>query len=134
MVPVSPRPCRRSSSTGRDYLGAAYKSHTANDLVLCATIAGEQQSPMLVTQRCSDIIIYYRADLAPPPFPSTRHIKLLDSPGIVFDDADTEAVLLRNCVNVDALADPIPAVQAMLRRCSPDDLMMIYALPRWDLR
>ena len=59
-----------------------------------------------------------------------KHIKLLDSPGIVFDDDDVDGVLLRNCVNVDTLADPVQAVHAMLRRCDPQDLMMIYALPR----
>ncbi len=61
-----------------------------------------------------------------------RHIKLLDSPGIVFDDADVEGVLLRNCVNVDSLPDPATAVNAMLKRCDPQDLMMIYALPRFN--
>ena len=61
-----------------------------------------------------------------------RHIKLLDSPGIVFDDQDAEGVLLRNCVSVDTLPDPAAAVQAMLKRCDPADLMMLYALPRFD--
>jgi ribosome biogenesis GTPase A len=64
---------------------------------------------------------------------SGRHIKLLDSPGIVFDDNDTEGVLLRNCINVDSLPDPVQAAEAMLRRCDPLDLMMVYALPRWVL-
>jgi len=61
-----------------------------------------------------------------------KNIKLLDSPGIVFDDADVEGVLLRNCVNVDSLPDPPTAVAALLKRCDPQDLMMIYALPRFD--
>lgn len=49
----------------------------------------------------------------------------------MFDDDDTEAVLLRNCVNVDSLPDPVPAVEALLKRCSTEDLMMIYALPKY---
>lgn len=61
---------------------------------------------------------------------SVRNIKLLDSPGIVFDDDDVEGVLLRNCINVDTLADPIAAAHAVLSRCTPQDLMMLYALPR----
>lgn len=61
-----------------------------------------------------------------------KNIKLLDSPGIVFDDADVEGVLLRNCVNVDSLSDPPTAVAALLKRCDSQDLMMIYALPRFD--
>jgi hypothetical protein len=48
----------------------------------------------------------------------------------VFDDDDVEGVLLRNCVNVDTLADPVAAAHAVLSRCTPQDLMMIYALPR----
>ncbi len=64
--------------------------------------------------------------------PSPRHIKLLDSPGIVFDDDDVDGVLLRNCVSVDTLPDPAAAVQAMLKRCDPADLMMLYALPTFD--
>ncbi|EKU23133.1 nuclear GTP-binding protein, partial [Nannochloropsis gaditana CCMP526] len=61
-----------------------------------------------------------------------KHIKLLDSPGIVFDDSDVEGVLLRNCVKVDSLPDPSAAVGALLQRCEAQDLMMIYALPAFD--
>ena len=43
-----------------------------------------------------------------------KHIRLLDSPGIVFDDAEGDASsVLRNCVNPDDLPDPEGAVAAM---------------------
>ncbi len=47
-----------------------------------------------------------------------RNIRLLDSPGIVFDDSESDEnhVLLKNCVNIDTLEDPAPAVAAILRR------------------
>ncbi len=46
------------------------------------------------------------------------NIQLLDCPGIVFDDSESDAhhVLLKNCVNVDNLEDPAPAVAALLQR------------------
>jgi len=61
-----------------------------------------------------------------------KHVRLLDSPGIVFDDSDAQEVLLRNCVDPDALADPLPAVQALLERTPAPALMQLYAIPAWD--
>lgn len=61
-----------------------------------------------------------------------RNVRLLDSPGVVFDDdhdADDGAVLLRNCVDVDTVADPVPAVRCLVRRCTRESLMMTYAVP-----
>lgn len=50
-------------------------------------------------------------------------VKLLDCPGIVFDDSDAGATLLRNCVDAEAMTDPTPAVAAVLKRCAPEQLM-----------
>ncbi len=61
-----------------------------------------------------------------------KNIRLLDSPGIVFDDSDGDATVLRNCVNPDELPDPEGVVAAMLRRCGPEQLMQLYALPRFE--
>jgi nuclear GTP-binding protein len=58
-----------------------------------------------------------------------KNIRLLDSPGIVFDDADGEATVLRNCVNPDDIEDPEGVIAAMLRRCGPEQLMKVYSLP-----
>jgi nuclear GTP-binding protein len=60
-----------------------------------------------------------------------KNIRLLDSPGIVFDDETNGGVdvLLRNCVDTDSLTDPIPAVKGLIERCSQESLMMTYSIP-----
>jgi nuclear GTP-binding protein len=55
-----------------------------------------------------------------------RNIHLLDSPGVVFDD---RSALLGNCVDPDSIADPIPPVDALLKRCNPESLIMTYNIP-----
>jgi len=55
-----------------------------------------------------------------------RNVRLLDSPGVVFDD---KTALLGNCVDADSIDDPIPPVDALLRRCKPESLMMTYNIP-----
>lgn len=55
-----------------------------------------------------------------------RDVRLMDCPGVVFDD---EAAWLGNCLNVDALADPVPAVQKLLERCEQKSLLMTYKIP-----
>ncbi|CAM9410696.1 unnamed protein product [Ectocarpus sp. 12 AP-2014] len=62
-----------------------------------------------------------------------KTVKLLDCPGIVFDDSDAGATLLRNCVDAEAMTDPTPAVAAVLKRCAPAQLMQqVYSIPRFD--
>lgn len=62
-----------------------------------------------------------------------RNLRLIDSPGVVFDDAraqgDASETMLRNCIDADSVEDPIPAIQALIRRCSPESLMMTYSIP-----
>lgn len=55
-----------------------------------------------------------------------RNVRLLDSPGVVFDD---NTALLGNCVDADSIDDPIPPVDALLKRCKPESLMMTYNIP-----
>jgi nuclear GTP-binding protein len=55
-----------------------------------------------------------------------RNVRLLDSPGVVFDDS---TALLGNCVDADSVDDPIPAVDALLKRCNPQSLIMTYNIP-----
>mmetsp|Transcript_14808 Transcript_14808/g.27749 ORF Transcript_14808/g.27749 Transcript_14808/m.27749 type:complete len:547 (+) Transcript_14808:89-1729(+) len=55
-----------------------------------------------------------------------RNVRLLDSPGVVFDD---NTALLGNCVDADSMEDPIPAVDALLKRCNPQSLIMTYNIP-----
>ena len=61
-----------------------------------------------------------------------RNVRLLDSPGVVFDD---RSALLGNCVDAESVDDPIPPVDALLKRCNPQSLMMTYniqAFPKGD--
>jgi nuclear GTP-binding protein len=62
-----------------------------------------------------------------------KNIKLLDCPGIVFSQStkpgDEAQVLLRNCVKVELLEDPIAPVEVVLSRCSMAQLQSIYELP-----
>jgi len=55
-----------------------------------------------------------------------RNVRLLDSPGVVFDDS---SALLGNCVDADSIEDPIPPVDALLKRCNPNSLVMTYNIP-----
>eukprot|EP00611_Tribonema_gayanum_P023130 TRINITY_DN4809_c0_g1_i4.p1 TRINITY_DN4809_c0_g1~~TRINITY_DN4809_c0_g1_i4.p1 ORF type:complete len:676 (-),score=242.98 TRINITY_DN4809_c0_g1_i4:144-2111(-) len=59
-------------------------------------------------------------------------VKLLDCPGVVFDDADGSAVLLRNCVDCESMPNPDAAVEAVLQRCKPEQLMQVYEIARFD--
>ncbi len=61
-----------------------------------------------------------------------KNVRLIDSPGVVFDDNDNSngaTTMLRNCVDPDSVEDPVPAVQAMIERCSTESLMMTYSIP-----
>ena len=61
-----------------------------------------------------------------------KNIRLIDSPGVVFDDTDKvngAETMLRNCVDADSIEDPIPAIEALLKRCSTESLMMTYSIP-----
>ncbi|KXJ13499.1 guanine nucleotide-binding protein-like 3 homolog [Exaiptasia diaphana] len=59
-----------------------------------------------------------------------KHIKLLDSPGIVIDTGHSDAaVILKNCVKIENIDDPVPPVEAILRRCSKKQVMEKYCVP-----
>mmetsp|Transcript_33183 Transcript_33183/g.76560 ORF Transcript_33183/g.76560 Transcript_33183/m.76560 type:complete len:460 (+) Transcript_33183:720-2099(+) len=65
-----------------------------------------------------------------------RNVRLLDSPGVVFNDADGDSggeVYLRNCVDTESVDDPVAGVEAMLRRVGNDvsSLMMVYEIPKF---
>eukprot|EP00124_Ichthyophonus_hoferi_P000076 Ihof_evm29s2 gene=Ihof_evmTU29s2 len=62
-----------------------------------------------------------------------KNIKLLDSPGIVFSSDNTDSdVILRNCINIDTLPDPVKPVEVILKRCNHDQLIELYELPEFD--
>ncbi|XP_039529962.1 guanine nucleotide-binding protein-like 3-like protein isoform X2 [Pimephales promelas] len=59
-----------------------------------------------------------------------KHIKLLDCPGIVMATSTSDAaMILRNCVKIEQLVDPIPPVEAILRRCNKIQIMDHYGIP-----
>ncbi|XP_017286013.1 guanine nucleotide-binding protein-like 3-like protein [Kryptolebias marmoratus] len=59
-----------------------------------------------------------------------KHIKLLDCPGIVMATSTTDAaMILRNCVKIEQLVDPLPPVEAILRRCNKAEIMEHYGVP-----
>ncbi|CAL1608662.1 unnamed protein product [Knipowitschia caucasica] len=59
-----------------------------------------------------------------------KHIKLLDCPGIVMAVSTSDAaMILRNCVKIEQLVDPLPPVEAILRRCNKAQIMQHYGVP-----
>ncbi|XP_060898448.1 guanine nucleotide-binding protein-like 3-like protein [Labrus mixtus] len=58
-----------------------------------------------------------------------KHIKLLDCPGIVMATSTSDAaMILRNCVKIEQLVDPLPPVEAILRRCNKAQIMEHYGV------
>jgi len=58
-----------------------------------------------------------------------KHIKLLDCPGIVMATSTTDAaMILRNCVKIEQLVDPLLPVEAILRRCSKAQVQVVSFL------
>jgi len=56
-----------------------------------------------------------------------KRIKIIDSPGIVMaKGSNNAAVILRNCVKVETIEDPITPVEAILSRCNKNQMMMRY--------
>lgn len=61
-----------------------------------------------------------------------KHVKLIDSPGIVFADNRSEGdMVLRNCVKLENLADPIAPVESILKRCQQAMIMEKYMVPTY---
>ncbi|KAJ1917018.1 nuclear GTP-binding protein nug1 [Mycoemilia scoparia] len=74
-----------------------------------------------------------------------KNIKLLDCPGIVFslssssstnnrrnkkrDPKEMAEIMLRNCVKVNLLEDPVTPVEVIVERCKPEQLQALYNIP-----
>jgi len=59
-----------------------------------------------------------------------KNIKLLDSPGIVMATGNSDAeIILRNCVKIETVEDPVTPVASILRRCSKHQMMLHYNVP-----
>jgi hypothetical protein len=69
-----------------------------------------------------------------------RGIKIVDSPGVVFDEDDSAGgagtakgnVLLRNVVKVEDIDDPIAVVEEIVERTERETLQKIYRLPEFS--
>lgn len=65
-----------------------------------------------------------------------KNIKLLDCPGIVFATPtaqdDMAHMFLRNCLRVEQLDDPVSPVELILQKATPEQLMYIYSIPRFQ--
>ncbi|XP_078062160.1 guanine nucleotide-binding protein-like 3-like protein, partial [Mustelus asterias] len=61
-----------------------------------------------------------------------KHVKLLDCPGIVMATSTSDAaVILRNCVKIEQLVDPVEPVAAILRRCNKEQVKRHYNIPEF---
>ncbi|KAF8151643.1 hypothetical protein B0H34DRAFT_728416 [Crassisporium funariophilum] len=68
-----------------------------------------------------------------------RGMRIIDSPGVVFDDDDFDdgkgnkksSVLLRNVVRVEDVEDPIAVVEEIMARTASETLQKIYNIPEF---
>ncbi|VDK72686.1 unnamed protein product [Litomosoides sigmodontis] len=63
-----------------------------------------------------------------------KHIRLLDSPGVILESKgclDSSEIALKNAIRVESIADPTAPIQAILRRCSRDSLILHYEIPEF---
>ncbi|KAJ1949820.1 nuclear GTP-binding protein nug1 [Linderina macrospora] len=68
-----------------------------------------------------------------------KNLKLLDCPGIVFngpvkagtklDETAMAEMMLRNCIKVELLDDPVTPVNLIVQRCKPQALQAMYNVP-----
>eukprot|EP00455_Lapot_gusevi_P020310 TRINITY_DN2157_c0_g1_i3.p1 TRINITY_DN2157_c0_g1~~TRINITY_DN2157_c0_g1_i3.p1 ORF type:complete len:545 (+),score=127.94 TRINITY_DN2157_c0_g1_i3:66-1637(+) len=59
-----------------------------------------------------------------------KQVKLIDSPGVIFSSAeDDPGLLLRNCIRIEQLEDPLGALQAVLDKFGLEQLKQFYKLP-----
>ncbi|CAF3108508.1 unnamed protein product [Rotaria socialis] len=56
-------------------------------------------------------------------------IKLFDSPGIVMSkDTNPASLILRNCVRIETIDNPLPAIDLLLNRCKKEQMILQYDL------
>jgi len=58
-----------------------------------------------------------------------HHISLIDSPGVLFAAGESQAdLVLRNCVKVEQMEDPISAVVDLVSKVPSESLMEVYRI------
>lgn len=60
-----------------------------------------------------------------------KFIRLLDAPGIVPGPNSEVGTILRNCIHVQKLADPVTPVETILQRCNLEEVQSQG--PQWML-
>ncbi|CAF0812350.1 unnamed protein product [Rotaria sp. Silwood1] len=56
-------------------------------------------------------------------------IKLFDSPGIVMSkETNPTSLILRNCVRIETIENPLPAIELLLHRCTKEQMIIQYNL------
>lgn len=61
-----------------------------------------------------------------------KNIRLIDCPGIVFSTKQEDALVLRNCIKIESLYDPVSPVDTIIKRVGPEPLMVAYSVPAFD--
>jgi len=62
-----------------------------------------------------------------------KRIKLIDCPGIIFtSDMSQSDAALRNCINLDQIEDITLPIQAILNRCTREQIVQIYKIPMFS--
>ncbi|GAB5584632.1 guanine nucleotide-binding protein-like 3-like protein isoform X1 [Prionailurus iriomotensis] len=57
-----------------------------------------------------------------------KFIRLLDAPGIVPGPNSEVGTILRNCIHVQKLADPVTPVETILQRCNMEEISSYYGI------
>lgn len=61
-----------------------------------------------------------------------KNIRLIDCPGIVFSACQSDALVLRNCLKIEQLYDPVSPVETIIKRVGSEPLMLAYGVPQFD--
>lgn len=61
-----------------------------------------------------------------------KNIRLIDCPGIVFSANQADALVLRNCIKIENLYDPIGPVETIIKRVGSEPLMVAYGAPAFN--
>lgn len=61
-----------------------------------------------------------------------KNIRLIDCPGIVFSTNQADALVLRNCISIEQLFDPISPIETIIKRIGTEPLMVAYGIPQFE--
>lgn len=61
-----------------------------------------------------------------------KDIVLLDSPGVVLSNENSDSLILRNVIKIEDLDDPITPVEALINRVDKKELVKIYKITAFE--